>query len=187
MSAFGGPNTITDGLVLNLDAGNSKSYPGSGTTWFDKSGFGNNGTLINGPTFNTGNGGSIVFDGVDDYAVIPDTNILSFTNAKMSVSAWVSIISSIPTSIGNENIIINKANYANGWREWSFFWNRNGHFEFLMTPTANAGNWTRVGAGTGSFTNFNTWYHVTGASDGLGTGILYVNGILRDSNNSYTV
>ena len=67
MSAFGGPNIIDDGLVLYLDAGNRKSYPGSGTTWFDKSGRGNNGTLINGPTFNTGELGSVVFDGVDDY------------------------------------------------------------------------------------------------------------------------
>ena len=66
MSAFGGPNIIDDGLVLYLDAGNRKSYPGSGTTWFDKSGRGNNGTLTNGPTFNSANLGSVVFDGVND-------------------------------------------------------------------------------------------------------------------------
>jgi len=53
----------TDGLVLNLDAGFTPSYPRSGTTWYDVGGT-NNGTLINGPTFS---GGSIVFDGVDDY------------------------------------------------------------------------------------------------------------------------
>jgi hypothetical protein len=50
-----------------LDAGNTKSYPTSGTTWFDVSGNGYNGTLVNGPTFNTDNNGSIVFDGVNDY------------------------------------------------------------------------------------------------------------------------
>ena len=72
MSAIGGPATITSGLVLNLDAGNIKSYPGSGTTWRDTSGNARNGTLINGPTFNTGSLGSIVFDGVDDYAAIPN-------------------------------------------------------------------------------------------------------------------
>jgi hypothetical protein len=60
------PKIVTDGLVLALDAANTKSYPGSGTTWFDKSGNGNNGTLANGPTFDSGNGGSIVFDGVND-------------------------------------------------------------------------------------------------------------------------
>jgi hypothetical protein len=66
MSAIGGPNVVDDGLVLALDAANLKSYPGSGTTWFDRSGNGNNGTLTNGPTFSSANLGSIVFDGVDD-------------------------------------------------------------------------------------------------------------------------
>jgi len=61
------PRIVTDGLVLALDAGNVKSYPGSGTTWTDLSGRGNIGTLTNGPTYNSANGGSIVFDGVDDY------------------------------------------------------------------------------------------------------------------------
>ena len=50
-------------MVLFLDAGNPKSYPGSGTTWVDLTKNGNNGTLINGPTFSSDNGGSIVFDG----------------------------------------------------------------------------------------------------------------------------
>jgi hypothetical protein len=75
MSVKGGPNTVTSGLVLELDAGNIKSYQSGSTTWFDKSGFANNGTLVNGPTFNTGSGGSIVFDGVDDYVGLPNLNI----------------------------------------------------------------------------------------------------------------
>jgi len=58
---------VTSGLVLYLDAGNASSYSGTGTTWTDLSGNGNNGTLINGPTFNSANGGSIVFDGSNDY------------------------------------------------------------------------------------------------------------------------
>lgn len=58
---------ITDGLKLWLDASNPESYPGSGTTWFDLSSNGNNGTLVNEPTFDNGNVGSIVFDGVNDY------------------------------------------------------------------------------------------------------------------------
>ena len=60
------PKIITDGLVLCLDAGNTKSYPGSGTTWYDLSGQGNNGTLTNGPTYSNSNGGYIDFDGTDD-------------------------------------------------------------------------------------------------------------------------
>ena len=60
---------VTNGLVLNLDAGNTSSYIGSGTNWNDLSVSGNNGTLANGPLFNTGNGGNIVFDGVDDVVI----------------------------------------------------------------------------------------------------------------------
>jgi hypothetical protein len=70
MAYFHSPQIVKDGLVLLLDAANTKSYPGSGTTWFDRSGNNNNGTLTNDPTFNSANGGSIVFDGVDDYVVI---------------------------------------------------------------------------------------------------------------------
>jgi hypothetical protein len=64
----GGPNIIVDGLVLYLDAANQYSYVSGSTAWNDLSRGGNNSTLINGPTFNTGSGGSIVFDGVDDYS-----------------------------------------------------------------------------------------------------------------------
>jgi hypothetical protein len=179
-------NIVTSGMVLNLDAAFLPSYPTTGTTWYDISLSGNNGTLTNGPTFSSANGGSIVFDGVDDYVSIADSNTLSFTNTKITINAWVNILSSIPTSIGNENIIIAKTNYTNGWREWSFFWFRDGYFEFLMTPTADVGNWTRVGGRIGSYTSFNTWYNVVGTSDGLGNGRIYINGILIDTNSSYT-
>jgi hypothetical protein len=50
---------VTDGLVLNLDAGDPRSYPGSGTSWTDLSGNGNTGTLTNGPTYNNANGGTL--------------------------------------------------------------------------------------------------------------------------------
>jgi hypothetical protein len=62
-----GENIITNGLVLYLDAGYRTSYPTTGTTWNNVSGVsGGTGTLTNGPTYDSGNGGSIVFDGVDD-------------------------------------------------------------------------------------------------------------------------
>lgn len=79
MSAKGGPDIVRNGLVLYLDAANIKSYPGSGTVWEDMSGNNNNGTLTNGPTFNSGSLGSIVFDGVNDYIIgtIPSTTFSS--------------------------------------------------------------------------------------------------------------
>jgi hypothetical protein len=69
MARFVGPRIVTSGLVLCLDAANTKSYPGSGTTWTDLSGNGRNGTLTNVPTFSSANNGQIVFDGTDDYAI----------------------------------------------------------------------------------------------------------------------
>ena len=77
-------DVVTSGLILYLDAGNLSSYPGSGTTWTDLSGNGNNLTLTNGPTYTTNNGGSLIFDGTNDYAGL--ASISSF-NA-YSISIW---------------------------------------------------------------------------------------------------
>jgi len=81
MSYSNGPRIVTDGLVLYLDAGNSKSYPGTGTVWNDLSGNNNNGTLVNGPTFSSANKGSIVFDGVNDGCNINNNSFINPTNA----------------------------------------------------------------------------------------------------------
>jgi len=85
------PNIVTDGLVLYLDAANTKSYVSGSTIWTDLVGI-NNGTLTNGPTFNSANGGSIVFDGVDDFVLTtnPTSNILSNLSS-YTVSFWVKI------------------------------------------------------------------------------------------------
>ena len=60
MATNGGPDIIQDGLVFAVDAANKKSYTSGSSTWVDLAGS-NNGTLTNGPTFDSGNGGSIVF------------------------------------------------------------------------------------------------------------------------------
>jgi len=108
MSTIGGPNIVDSGLVLELDAGNTKSYPGTGTTWFDKSGNAYNGTLTNGPTFNTGSLGSLVFDGVDDYVNnIGTTSTFSFiqNTAVFTINAWVkpSLLGTAMYFMGNNN------------------------------------------------------------------------------------
>ena len=64
-------NIVTDGLVLCLDAANKKSYSGTGTAWSDRSGNGNNGTLLGSPVYSTANSGTLTFDGSEsDYATI---------------------------------------------------------------------------------------------------------------------
>jgi len=79
------PRIVTDGLVFCLDAGNTKSYPGSGTAWTDLSGNSNTGTLTNGPTYSSVNGGSIVFDGVDDRV---DSSTAIGTLSQYTISYW---------------------------------------------------------------------------------------------------
>jgi hypothetical protein len=102
MGVYGGPtdswlyNTrvgglhqlVTDGLVLALDAANTVSYPGSGTTWTDLSGNGRNGTLTNGPTYSGSDGGSLVFDGVNDYVNF-SSNILTSAITAISCFMWI--------------------------------------------------------------------------------------------------
>jgi hypothetical protein len=88
------PRIVTDNLVLALDAANPKSYPGSGTTWTDLSGRGNTGTLTNGPTYSSANGGSIVFDGVNDYISFNNltTSSLGLTSANgATLICWAKI------------------------------------------------------------------------------------------------
>ena len=62
------PRIVTDGLVLCLDAASKRSYTGAGTTWTDLTG-NNNEALTNGPAFSSANGGSIVFDGTNEFAL----------------------------------------------------------------------------------------------------------------------
>jgi hypothetical protein len=88
MTVFGGPDIVTDGLVLHLDAANRKSYPGSGTSWYDLSGNGNTGTLVDGVGYNSGNGGSLSFDGVNDYVNIPTTTALNLGIGDWSIGVW---------------------------------------------------------------------------------------------------
>jgi hypothetical protein len=101
MGFYRGPQIVTSGLVLHLDAGNPKSYPGTGTIWYDRAanlnaGVANNGTLVNGPAFNSGNGGSVVFDGSDDYLL--GNTILEPQNNAISISTWFK-----PTGPSNNN------------------------------------------------------------------------------------
>jgi len=87
MGVYGGPEVVESGLVLALDAANSKSYPGSGTTWTDMSGRGNNGTLVNGVGYNGSNLGSLSFDGTNDYCSLT-SNIFRTTLPNFTISTW---------------------------------------------------------------------------------------------------
>jgi hypothetical protein len=174
MASIGGPNIVENGLVLSLDAGNVKSYPGSGTTWLDKSGNSNNGTLTNGPTFNSTNGGSIVFDGVDDYVAVDTTPNL--TNP-LTICAFVN--TSVVT--GSVQVIYGpSANVNDNWLSIS-----NNKASILATQAPDVNNFAISGN-----TNIeaNKWYHITGIVNNNVTSI-YVNGVfeIASSAQAFTV
>jgi hypothetical protein len=137
---FYGPKIITNGLVLYLDAANRNSYPGSGTTWTDLSGNGNNSTLTNGPTFNNSNMGGIVFDGVDDYVNFYAPNLNNIAVIEM----WAKITSGYT----------NKMMF--GWLQYDIYCN----FGNMGYNTYNAGD--VYGISESTVTNLqlvNNWKH----------------------------
>jgi len=103
MGCYSGPEVNEDGLVLALDAHNSKSYSGSGTTWSDLSGNGNNSTLVNGPSYllNTANNHYVIgLDGVNDYINSYDDADVFVDDNSLTVSVFVNIDEATKTGTG---------------------------------------------------------------------------------------
>ena len=104
-----GVNIIKDGLSFYLDPGSPNSfYNKKGTIIKDISGNGNNGTLINGPTYTTNNGGGISFDATDDYISINPIN----SSTQVTLNFWFKVTNTPPDYVG----LINKFNGLNGQR-----------------------------------------------------------------------
>ena len=94
------PRIVTDGLVLALDAANTKSYPGSGSTWTDLSGNDNDGTLTNGPTYSSDNLGVLTLDGTNDYIDSYDDADVFVDDNSLTVSIFVNIDEETKTGRG---------------------------------------------------------------------------------------
>jgi hypothetical protein len=167
VGVFAGPEIVEDGLVLALDAGNTKSYPGSGTTWTDLSGNGNNGTLTNGPTYSSSNGGSIVFDGSNDYvstnytATFQDFTLCGFVKAdNPNGKTWEDIIDSYDLDSSD--------------------WCRITLYQGKPSLEIDA-NSSRSSVTSSTIATADQWYHIVGVRSGT-TGYLYINGILNKQN-----
>jgi hypothetical protein len=90
MATIGGANIVRNGLVLELDAASRNSYPGTGTVWNDLSGNNNNGTLVNGPTFSSANGGSLLFNGTNQNVFSNVGTTLNIgTTISVTLSCWI--------------------------------------------------------------------------------------------------
>jgi hypothetical protein len=149
-----GPNIVKDGLVLYLDAGSPNSYQGTGTTWKDISKVNqNNGTLINGPTFNSANGGSIVFDGIDDYVILPSG--ITLGTVSFTVSCFLKY--TIPIS-NNFRDIINNRNIStafSGFLLTTDFNSRNGKIRVQLNSTTTVSSFTSTGSKNIADNNWN--------------------------------
>lgn len=173
---FTGPNIITDGLVLYLDAANTNSYTGSGTTWNDVSGNGNTGTLVNGPTFNSGNGGSIVFDGGNDYFIINN-----FTPISTQFSITSFIYPTITTGGSDRNTyggtVFSQDTTTSGARYPLWFRIRGTELSYSIW-NSNAGGNTTVGANI----ELNKWHYIAIVAEKNGIlNIYHNNNLLVDS------
>ena len=170
-SRFGIYDIVQSGNTLNLSASNYLSYPRSGTTWFDMTSTGNNGTFVNGPTFNTGATPSIQFDGADDYINIPN----GFTKTLKGKQYWTASIWVKVTSWGSGNdafpvLVSIGANQ--------------GQYSELYLEIGSANQYYMAYAGdfaSGSFTtNLNQIYNLVYMKDGSSFK-LYSNGVLIDT------
>ena len=160
---------VTDGLVFYVDAGNSKSYPGSGTTWSDLVGSAD-GTLepASGPTYSSANGGSIVLDGTDDYVDFGSFGV-GGDNENYTFSAW-----SKQSSAGNI-FVKGRDGFGDGW---SLRIMRNSNTNQFMA-SALAGGAHNASGGT---IQLNSWDYITGTwENSTGTISLYVNGVFITS------
>ena len=169
------PKIVTNGLVLALDAANRISYPGSGTSWYDLSGNANNGTIVNSPTFNNENKGTVVFSNVANQA-ISVSDAASLQPSSVTLSAWVYVTQYNPLNDfdGQFPTILWKCYNANSGGNASYGLSLSaGQFpRFTITPTQLISS---------TIFPIATWVHLAGVYTVGGSQILYRNAVVDTS------
>jgi hypothetical protein len=152
---------VRTGLQMQLDAGNTSSYSGSGSTWTDLSGNGNNATLFNTPTYSSSNSGYLTFNGTNQEA---RTSLFNNAITNVTMQVWINVtLSTVGCYFGN-------GTDSGGYHL--------GISQYFTTPATNAremlyGNVRWVPTGT---TYTSGWQLLTMALDGSSTPYMYVNG-----------
>jgi hypothetical protein len=173
MTTLYNPKIITNGLVLYLDAGNRRSYPGSGTVWSDLSTNNNNATLTNGPTFDNNSLGSIVFDGTNDYITLGNISTLDMGTDTRTISMWLKTNSSSGMAVASK--------YQTDTVESGWLINIvNGKINSLWKNSGGTG----ISHTSTNSVNDNKWHEVVVVFRRSGIAMtIYIDGIL-DSNSS---
>ncbi len=185
MALVHSPQIVTNGLVLALDAANRKSYPGTGTTWTDLSGISNNGTLVNGVGYNSSNLGSLSFDGVDDYVLLPNSRIRNL----LSTDCTINIICSYATGSGLLfPTLIGSMSFGTNWVGWRLVFSAsNRSLSFSNASGINGGNQSGIGFNYTFPDNINTYTHIACTwTASTGAKSAYINGLLTNSVSSST-
>jgi hypothetical protein len=164
---FTGAPVVDSSLVLWLDAGQASSYSGSGTTWTDLSGLGNNETLINGPTYSSSNGGIFTFNGSTQYSIGPRPSSI-VTNGGLSVVIWAKWTTT-GTTVSTIQALVD--NNHSGSPVQGFVMQDRPDLSKSLT-WGGAQSTFQVGDGT--------WRCCIGTNDGV-TSKLYINGVLDAS------
>jgi hypothetical protein len=151
---------------MNLDAGDPASYPGSGNIWYDLSGNSYNGTLTNGPTYNSSNGGSIVLDGTNDY--INGASISSQLTGDITVEAWIKI----STAPSDWVRVIGTGANPSGNRTFGLWYatNRTILWQRYISSSGSVGIQPNDVLATGN------WYNITATTSGNSHAV-YINGV----------
>jgi hypothetical protein len=159
---------VRNGLALYIDAANVKSYPGTGTTWSDLSGNGNNGT-INGATYDSSNNGRFLFDNTNDVVTIPNSASLNPTTG-LTIASWVIF------DADSQDFIFEKGNVNT---QFSLF----SHSTDIVFRTFHSGDtsYHTQGLSKSSVGVINgQWHNIVGSWNGT-TKTIYVDGVLRNS------
>ena len=171
-----GPPSLVSAIVLDLDAGNSASYAGTGTTWTDLSGKGNHGTLVNSVTYNSANQGYLVFNGngsyvgsggYNPYVSLPRSTDFDFNTGDFTVELWAYTTTANPHPCPI-SLNVNGSSYAAFRME---------HSNDRLYLSHSYDGTSYVNAGNFAFTR-NAWQHIV-VSRIAGSAVVYVNGISK--------
>ena len=180
MSLAHSPSIVTNGLILCLDAGNPRSYPGSGTTCNDVSGRGNNGTLVNGVSFSSSNMGTFVFDGVDDYINVSNPANLNPGANSFTIDSWV-----YQKDNGFNGIVDARGASLHGFL-WILNYTSAGYISFFLNTTNDVDQNVYVST-VATFTDVLAWMNISVVVDrGINNITFYKNGIQQGASVTIT-